>query len=63
MTTSVAKLKIKRGGGTWAGFLKWMSGQTVGQYPDGETNWYRYDVERFVSYGCDPANEPLEDFD
>ena len=58
-----AKTMIKQAGGSWATFLKWMHGQTVSSYPDGSTNFYRYDVERFIGYDCDPGKEPLEDFD
>ena len=63
MRETVAKVKIGQAGGSWATFLKWMHGQTVSAYPDGETNFYTYDVERFISYNCDPDNEPVEDFD
>jgi hypothetical protein len=59
----VAKMKIRKAGGSWPTFLEWMAGQTVGMYPNGDTNFYTYDVERFISYKCNPANEPVEDFD
>lgn len=32
----------------WKVFLKWMAGQTVSAYPDGETDYYDHDVERFA---------------
>lgn len=31
----------------WKEFLKFMKGQTVGVNPDGSTNYYTFDVERF----------------
>lgn len=31
----------------WAKFLKWMRGQTVGTYKDGEINYYDHDVQAF----------------
>ena len=34
-------------GKTIESFHEWMSGQTVGVYPDGELNYYEWDVERF----------------
>ena len=33
---------------TWEEFLDWMCGQTVGE-KDGETDWYDWDVERFIA--------------
>ena len=32
----------------WPVFKKFMYGQTVGIYEDGSTNYYRWDVERFI---------------
>jgi len=32
----------------WEKFLVWMTGQTVGIYPDGSTDFYKFDVERFA---------------
>lgn len=32
----------------WGNFVEWMEGQTVGVYPDGSTNWYEYDVDRYA---------------
>jgi len=63
MRELVAKVKIGQAGGNWGTFLKWMHGQTVGMYKDGGVNFYTYDVDRFIRYQCDPANEPIEDFD
>lgn len=31
----------------WEDFQEWMTGQTVGIYPDGSTNYYASDVARF----------------
>lgn len=45
MTTEEAQGII---GDRWEEFLDWMQGQTVGMYPDGSTNWYEYDVMRFM---------------
>ena len=63
MRETVAQMKIRQAGGHWDIFLNWMNGQTVGMYDDGTTDWYTYDVERFIRYNCDPKNEPVEDFD
>lgn len=46
MKESEAKKII--GKNNWTKFLEWMSGQTVGIYPDGSTNWYDYDVNKFA---------------
>ena len=46
-TKDVEKL-LKKHGKIWDEFAEFMHGQTVGTYPDGETNWYDCDVERFV---------------
>ena len=32
----------------WEAFSYWMRGQTVSAYEDGETNYYRHDVEDFL---------------
>lgn len=63
MKEKEVKKRIKEAGGSWKVFLKWMSGQTVGIYDNGETNYYDHDVKRFIKYKCNPANEPFEDFD
>lgn len=34
----------------WKDFLKFMKGQTVGVNPDGSTNYYAFDVDRFYFY-------------
>lgn len=33
----------------WKKFCEFMEGQTVGTYPDGETDFYECDVENFMS--------------
>lgn len=46
----------------WEKFLHWMSGQTVGLYSDGETNYYDCDVEDFLELlksGYDRQQDPL----
>lgn len=63
MTTKEVKKRIKDANGKWSIFLKWMNGQTVGMYSNGDTDWYEYDVGRFIKYNCNPNNEPLKDFD
>jgi len=63
MTTKQASKKIKEAGGSWVDFQEWMVGQTMGLNPDGSTDYYEYDVNRFISYKCDSKNEPLEDWD
>jgi NOL1/NOP2/fmu family ribosome biogenesis protein len=47
MTESEAKKTIREAGKSWQDFLEWMRGQTVGMAPDGTTDWYPYDVNRF----------------
>jgi hypothetical protein len=58
-----AKEKIEKAGGSWEIFSKWMRGQTCGIYPDGATDYYEYDVNRFIRYKCNPDNEPPEEWD
>ena len=41
----IAKIGKKR----WKDFLKFMVGQTVSGYPDGETDYYACDVENFMT--------------
>jgi len=36
------------GADNWQLFLDWMYGQTAGINPDGSTNYYDWDVGRFV---------------
>jgi hypothetical protein len=54
---------IEAKGGSIETFFKWMRGQTIGLYDDGTSNFYEYDVERFIRYGCNPDNEPLSEWD
>jgi len=61
MTTKEVKKLIK--GKDWDVFLDWMIGQTCSCYPDGTTNWYEHDVNRFIRYKCDPNNEPFAEWD
>ena len=63
MKIEQAKKKIKDAGGDWEVFMEWMSGQTVGLNDDGSTDFYDYDVNRFIRYKCDPKNEPWYEFD
>jgi len=44
---SVKKI-LKKNNRTWEEFLKWMLGQTVGIYENGETDYYDWDVDRFI---------------
>jgi len=39
-------------------FNKWMFGQTTALY-----GVYRYDLERWLRYKCNPNNEPLYEMD
>ena len=57
------KQLLKEAGGDWKVFSNWMSGQTMGIYPDGELDYYEYDVERFIRYEYNPENEPLCEID
>jgi hypothetical protein len=43
-------------------FYSWMSGQTCGVYPDGDTDYYACDVEAFrtkLKTGYDRQDDPL----
>lgn len=48
MNTEEAKKTIEDAGKTWKDFMEWMFGQTVGVDDNGETIWYKHDVERFI---------------
>jgi len=63
MTQKQAEEMIIKAGGDINIFWDWMRGQTVGVYEDGSSNYYDYDVERFIRYKCNPKNEPSCDFD
>ena len=39
---------LESAGLTWEQFSQWMSGQTVSLDEYGETNFYTYDVKRFI---------------
>lgn len=44
----------------WEDFMEWMRGQTVSIYPNGETNFYEWDVEAFktkLDSGYDRQND------
>ncbi len=45
MTTSEAQNIT---GKHYPAFKKWMKGKTVGIYPDGTTNYYPWDVQKFM---------------
>jgi len=38
----------KIGNTEWSAFCEFMTGQTVGVYPDGTADFYEDDVQRFV---------------
>jgi hypothetical protein len=63
MKIEEAEKAIKEAGGDWKVFEQWHCGQTYGINPDGTTNIYEYDVERFIRYKCNPDKEPMCDFD
>jgi hypothetical protein len=63
MTKQQATKKIEEAGGDMKVFWDWMSGQTMGLNPDGTTDIYDCDVDRFIRYKCDPKNEPTYEFD
>jgi hypothetical protein len=46
----------------WPAFCKWMYGQTVSAYEDGETDYYDWDVRAFrrkLDTGYDRQQDPL----
>jgi len=63
MSINEAEGKIKEAGGNVEVFWEWMNGQTMGMYPDGSTDVYEYDVNRFIRYKCNPKNEPIVEID
>ena len=63
MRIDEARKAVEEAGGDWEIFQKWMRGQTVSMYEDGETDIYEWDVERFIRYKCNPDNEPFEEWD
>jgi hypothetical protein len=44
-----AKIKEIIGEDNWEDFLKWMRGQTVSRYPDGEIDFYEWDVNAYIT--------------
>ena len=63
MTEKEVRSKIKKAGGNWRTFKKWMVGQTMGMNKDGSVDYYECDVDRFIEYKCNPRNEPLQAWD
>lgn len=63
MTIEETENRIKEAGGNIETFWRWMRGQTCGLNPDGTTDIYDCDVERFIRYKCNPANEPIVEWD
>jgi hypothetical protein len=49
MRESEIKQMIKGTNKSWEDFLRFMANQTVSSYPDGETDFYDEDVERFLN--------------
>ena len=49
MKGAEVKKLLKANNKTWKEFLDWMNGQTVSFDEDGETDWYDWDVERFIA--------------
>lgn len=56
MTTEEVKLLLKHYGKPWDGFLKFMTGQTVGMGEDGEADWYESDVDRYIKRNGEYGN-------
>jgi len=56
MRESEIKQMIKGTNKSWEDFLRFMANQTVSSYPDGETNFYDEDVERFFKGGGNSFN-------
>jgi len=48
MHTKQLKALLKKHNREWEEFIEWMEGQTVGEYKDGDTNWFDDDVSRFI---------------
>jgi len=56
------EVKERIGKKNWDAFDHWMAGQTVGTYPDGSTDFYKCDVEAFLTKlktGHDRQDHPL----
>ena len=41
---------LKENNRTWEEFLEWMHGQTMSADENGETNYYDWDVDRFIKH-------------
>lgn len=63
MTIKQAEEAVTKAGGSVEVFWDWMHGQTMGLNPDGSTDVYEYDVNRFIRYKCNPKNEPMSEMD
>ena len=50
MKESEVKNLLKQNNYDWKEFLEFMEGQTVGIYPNGETDFYDKDVDRFIIF-------------
>jgi len=48
MTTEEVQKKLKKADLLWGEFMEWIRNQTTGVYPDGSTDWYEDDVDRFI---------------
>ena len=48
MRESEVKKLLKENKLSWKEFKNWMRGQTTGVYSDGSTDYYGWDVERFI---------------
>jgi len=54
--------KIEKAGGSWEAFCDWIIGQTA-PIINGKLGYYKYDVDRFIRYKCDPKNESYIEWD
>jgi len=63
MTPKKAEKTILEAGLSVEKFYDWMNGQTMGLYPNGTTNIYDQDVERFIRYAKRGRPENSAEFD
>lgn len=63
MTTEQVEQKLKENNLSWDDFQNWMQGQTVGANEDGSTNWYDWDVERFIKHRLRNTKENSAEWD
>lgn len=63
MTTQEVERKLADKNIPWERFQTWMNGQTVSGYPDGSTNWYEYDVDRFIRHTLKDTKENSVEWD